>query len=102
MRTNLTSKKDRQESAKKLLETNRRHMAKEAKRCGKIEKLKVLTGGFYTRALRCSSSSSRTPTDRSSNNVSLSTFRFLGEQEGNAVPRRLESLQEDVRHQIDK
>lgn len=46
-RANLASKKDRFESAEKKLEQNRKHMAKEAKRCGKIEKkLKVLTGGY--------------------------------------------------------
>lgn len=46
-RANLASKKDRFESLEKRLEQNRRHMAKEAKRCGKMEKkLKVLTGGY--------------------------------------------------------
>lgn len=46
-RANLASKKDRFESAEKKLEQNRKHMAKEAKRCGKIEKrLKILTGGY--------------------------------------------------------
>lgn len=46
-RANLASKKDRFESAEKRLELNRKHMAKEAKRCGKMEKkLKVLTGGY--------------------------------------------------------
>lgn len=46
-RANLASKKDRFESAERKLEQNRKHMAKEAKRCGKIEKkLKILTGGY--------------------------------------------------------
>lgn len=46
-RANLASKKDRFESAEKRLEQNRKHMAKEAKRCGKMEKkLKILTGGY--------------------------------------------------------
>lgn len=46
-RANLATKKDRFESAERKLEQNRRHMAKEAKRCGKIEKkLKILTGGY--------------------------------------------------------
>lgn len=49
-RANLASKKDRFESAEKKLEQNRKHMAREAKRCGKIEKkLKVLTGGYQVR-----------------------------------------------------
>lgn len=46
-RANLASKKDRFESAEKKLEQNRKHMAKEARRCGKVErKLKILTGGY--------------------------------------------------------
>lgn len=51
-RANLASKKDRFEAAERKLEQNRKHMAKEAKRCGKIEKkLKVLTGGYQVRTL---------------------------------------------------
>ena len=47
----MASKKDRIESAEKRLEVNRKHMAKEAKRCGKMEKrLKILTGGYQARA----------------------------------------------------
>lgn len=46
-RANLASKKDRFEASERRLEQNRKHMAKEAKRCGKIEKkLKILTGGY--------------------------------------------------------
>lgn len=46
-RANLASKKDRFEAAERRLEQNRKHMAKEAKRCGRIEKkLKILTGGY--------------------------------------------------------
>lgn len=51
-RANLASKKDRFESAERKLEQNRKHMAKEAKRCGKIEKkLKILTGGYQVAEL---------------------------------------------------
>lgn len=50
-RANLASKKDRLESAEKRLEQNRSHMAKEAKKCSKIEKkLRVLTGKYYRKA----------------------------------------------------
>lgn len=46
-RANLASKKDRLESAERQLEQNRMQMAKEAKRCGKVEKkIKILTGGY--------------------------------------------------------
>ncbi|XP_043646851.1 cell division cycle 5-like protein [Drosophila teissieri] len=102
-RANLASKKDRLESAEKRLETNRRHMAKEAKRCGKIEKkLKILTGGYQARAQVLIKQLQDTYGQIEQNSVSLSTFRFLGEQEAIAVPRRLESLQEDVRRQMDR
>ncbi|XP_030380108.1 cell division cycle 5-like protein [Scaptodrosophila lebanonensis] len=102
-RANLASKKDRLESAEKRLEQNRRHMAKEAKRCGKIEKkLKILTGGYQARAQALIKQLQDTYAQIEQNSLSLSTFRFLGEQEAIAVPRRLESLQEDVRRQMDR
>lgn len=51
-RANLASKKDRFEAAERKLEQNRKHMAKEAKRCGKIEKkMKILTGGYQVRLI---------------------------------------------------
>lgn len=51
-RANLASKKDRFESSERKLEQNRNHMAKEAKRCGKIErKLKILTGGYQVKKI---------------------------------------------------
>ncbi|EDW04547.1 GH23816 [Drosophila grimshawi] len=102
-RANLASKKDRLESAEKRLEQNRRHMAKEAKRCGKIEKkLKILTGGYQARAQVLVKQLQDTYAQIEQNTQSLSTFRFLGEQEGIAVPRRLEALQEDVRRQMER
>ncbi|XP_064546349.1 cell division cycle 5-like protein [Drosophila montana] len=102
-RANLASKKDRLESAEKRLEQNRRHMAKEAKRCGKIEKkLKILTGGYQARAQVLIKQLQDTYTQIEQNSQSLSTFRFLGEQEAIAVPRRLEALQEDVRRQMER
>ena len=46
-RATLASKKDRIEAVKKQWETNRVHMAREAKRAAKLEKkLKILTGGY--------------------------------------------------------
>ncbi|ALC44059.1 CG6905 [Drosophila busckii] len=102
-RANLASKKDRLESAEKRLETNRRHMAKEAKRCGKIEKkLKILTGGYQARALVLMKQLQETYAQIEQNSVSLSTFKFLSLQEAVAVPRRLDALQEDVRRQMER
>lgn len=90
-RANLASKKDRFESAEKKLEQNRKHMAREAKRCGKIEKkLKILTGGYQARAKALSKQLLDTHEQIELNQLSLSTFKYLAEQEALAVPRRLE------------
>lgn len=89
-RAALASKKDRFESAEKKLEQNRKHMAKEAKRCGKIEKkLKVLTGGYQARAKALSKQLQDTYEQIEQNQLSLSTFKFLADQESLAIPRRL-------------
>ncbi|KAI8129343.1 hypothetical protein FF38_06750 [Lucilia cuprina] len=102
-RANLASKKDRLESAERRLEQNRRHMAKEAKRCGKIEKkLKILTGGYQARAQALIKQLQDTYEQIEQNTLALSTFKFLAEQESVAIPRRLESLQEDVRRQMER
>ena len=51
-RANLASKKDRIESLRERLETNRSHMTREAKRAAKIEKkLKVSCTGLGLKAL---------------------------------------------------
>uniref|UniRef100_A0A8C2WSL5 Cell division cycle 5-like protein n=1 Tax=Cyclopterus lumpus TaxID=8103 RepID=A0A8C2WSL5_CYCLU len=51
-RANLASKKDRIESLEKKLDVNRGHMTAEARRAAKLEKkLKILLGGFQSRAL---------------------------------------------------
>lgn len=90
-RANLASKKDRLESAEKQLEQNRRHMAKEAKRCAKIEKkLKILTGGYQARAQAMIKRLQDTYDQIEQNSLALSTFKFLAEQEAVAIPRRLE------------
>ena len=47
-RASLASKKDRLESASRHLETNRAHMAREAKKAAKLEKkLRTLTAGIF-------------------------------------------------------
>lgn len=92
-RANLASKKDRLESAERRLEQNRRHMAKEAKRCGKIEKkLKILTGGYQARAQALIKQLQDTFEQIEQNTLALSTFKFLAEQESVAIPRRLEVI----------
>lgn len=102
-RANLASKKDRLESAEKKLEQNRKHMAKEAKRCVKMEKkLKVLTGGYQARAQALNKELQDTYDQIDSSYLLLSTFKCLAKQEDLAIPKRLESLNEDVARQMER
>ncbi|KPJ18994.1 Cell division cycle 5-like protein [Papilio machaon] len=102
-RANLASKKDRLESAEKRLEQNRNHMAKEAKKCSKMEKkLRVLTGGYQSRAASLIKQFGELQEQIEQANLELSTFRFLADQEKAAIPRRIESLTEDVNRQTDR
>ncbi|XP_055695365.1 cell division cycle 5-like protein [Lutzomyia longipalpis] len=102
-RASLASKKDRLESAEYKLEQNRKHMAKEANRCGKIEKkLKILTGGYQARAQALIKQLQDTFEQIEQNYLALSTFKFLAEQEDNAIPRRLASLTDDVARQTER
>lgn len=90
-RANLASKKDRLESAEKRLEQNRSHMAKEAKKAAKMEKkLKILTGGYQSRAQMLIKKLHDIYDSIDQTNLELSTFKFLQEQEKNALPRRIQ------------
>lgn len=90
-RANLASKKDRLESAEFSLESNRKFMAREAKRCGKIEKkLKILTGGYQAKAQALTKQLQETFEQVEQSHLALSTFRFLAQQEETAIPRRME------------
>lgn len=90
-RANLASKKDRIESFEKRLEQNRKHMAKEAKKCSKLEKkLKTLLGGYQSRAHSLIKQLQDTYDQIEQNYLSLSTFNFLEKMETAAIPKRLE------------
>ncbi|CAG9823806.1 unnamed protein product [Phaedon cochleariae] len=102
-RANLASKKDRLESAEKRLEQNRSHMAKEAKKASKMEKkLKILTGGYQSRAQALMKQLQDSYENIDQANLELNTFRFLQEQENSALPRRVQSLTEDVTRQMER
>ncbi|CRK87522.1 CLUMA_CG001323, isoform A [Clunio marinus] len=102
-RANLASKKDRIESFEKRLEQNRKHMAKEAKKCSKLEKkLKTLLGGYQARAHSLIKQLQDTFEQIEQNYLSLSTFQFLEKMETAAIPKRLESLTEDVTRQTER
>lgn len=90
-RASLASKKDRIESCEKRLELNRKHMAKEAKKCSKLEKkLKTLLGGYQARAHSLIKQLQETYEQIEQNYLSLSTFKFLEKIETAAIPKRLE------------
>ncbi|PSN39298.1 Cell division cycle 5-like protein [Blattella germanica] len=102
-RANLASKKDRLESQEKRLEQNRGHMTREAKRAAKMEKkLKILTGGYQSRAQALIKQLHDLYEQIEQGQLELSTFRFLQRQEMAAIPRRLESLTEDVNRQTER
>ncbi|KAL1497690.1 hypothetical protein ABEB36_008608 [Hypothenemus hampei] len=102
-RANLASKKDRLESAEKRLEQNRGHMAKEAKKAARMEKkLKILTGGYQSRAQSLLKQLEDMYTNIDVANLELNTFKFLQEQEMNALPRRLQSLTDEVDRQVER
>ncbi|CAG9863609.1 unnamed protein product [Phyllotreta striolata] len=102
-RAHLASKKDRLESAEKRLEQNRSHMAKEAKRAAKMEKkLKILTGGYQSRAQVLIKQLQDQYESIDQSTLELNTFKFLAEQEKNALPMRIQSLTEDVNRQMER
>lgn len=92
-RASLASKKDRIESYEKRLEQNRRVMAKEAKKCSKLEKkLKTLLGGYQARAHSLIKQLQEIYEQIEQNYLSLSTFKFLEKIETAAIPKRLEVI----------
>ncbi|XP_078700146.1 cell division cycle 5-like protein [Branchiostoma floridae x Branchiostoma belcheri] len=102
-RANLASKKDRLESQEKRLEMNRLQMTKEAKRAAKIEKkLKILLGGYQSRATGLYKQLQEMHDQTEQTYVELKTFEKLKQNEDVAIPRRIESLKEDVKRQTDR
>ncbi|XP_036397968.1 cell division cycle 5-like protein [Megalops cyprinoides] len=102
-RANLASKKDRIESLEKKLEINRGHMTAEAKRAAKMEKkMKVLLGGYQSRAMGLMKQLSDLWDQVEQAHVELRTFQELKKQEDTAIPRRQEALREDVQRQQER
>jgi pre-mRNA-splicing factor CDC5/CEF1 len=90
-RASLASKKDRIESCEKRLEQNRKIMAREAKKCSKLEKkLKTILGGYQARTHSLIKQLQETYEQIEQNYLSLSTFTFLEKLETAAIPKRLE------------
>ncbi|XP_015438082.1 PREDICTED: cell division cycle 5-like protein [Dufourea novaeangliae] len=102
-RATLASKKDRVEACERKLEENRMHMTGEAKRAARMEKkLKVLTGGYQTRAQVLTKQLHDLWEQIEQAHLELSTFKFLQTQEEAAVPRRVNALMEDVNRQTER
>merc|ERR1719266_2579701 len=102
-RAHLASKKDRIESLEKQLETNRSHMTKEAKKASKTEKkLKILTGGYQSRAAGLIKQLTDAADQLEQSRLELATFGQLKISETVAIPRRLETITEDVNKQTDR
>ncbi|KAJ8674870.1 hypothetical protein QAD02_010656 [Eretmocerus hayati] len=102
-RATLASKKDRIEACERKLEENRVHMTGEAKRAAKMEKkLKVILGGYQNRAQVLVKQFTDLTEQIEQAQLELSTFTFLQKQEEIALPRRLDSLMEDVERQKER
>ncbi|XP_063298135.1 cell division cycle 5-like protein [Pelobates fuscus] len=102
-RANLASKKDRIESLEKRLEINRGHMTAEAKRAAKMEKkMKILLGGYQSRAMGLIKQLNEVWDQYEQANLELRTFEELKKHEDMAIPRRMESLKEDVQRQEER
>ncbi|XP_051935375.1 cell division cycle 5-like protein [Hippocampus zosterae] len=102
-RANLATKKERLESVEKKLEVNRSHMTAEARKAAKLEKkLKILLGGFQSRALGLLKQHNELWEQVEQAATELETFSQLKKQEDTAIPRRLETLREDVERQMDR
>lgn len=87
----MASTKDRLETLEKKLQENRQQMTKQAKKAAKLEKkLKLLTGGYQSRAASISKQLNDIHEQAEQAYVELNTFKHLQEFEGNAIPRRVE------------
>jgi pre-mRNA-splicing factor CDC5/CEF1 len=102
-RANLASKKDRIESLEKRLENFRGSMTKDAKKAGKLEKkLKILLGGYQSRAQGLIKQLQETADQIEQTYVETKTFEALRLHEVGAIPKRMESLKEDVQRQMER
>ncbi|GAB1598639.1 cell division cycle 5-like protein [Argonauta hians] len=102
-RANLASKKDRIESLEKRLEVNRNHMTKDAKQAAKLEKkLKIILGGYQARSQSLVKQLHDISEQIEQTYMELKTFEKLRIHEIGAIPKRSESMTEDVQRQTDR
>lgn len=102
-RANLATKKERIESLDKKLENNRQSMTKDAKQAAKLEKkLKILLGGYQSRAQGLMKQVQDLHEQLEQTYVECTTFENLRQHEIGAIPKRMESLTEDVSRQTER
>nr|SVE70296.1 EOG090X02CC [Daphnia similis]SVE70920.1 EOG090X02CC [Daphnia similis]SVE71551.1 EOG090X02CC [Daphnia similis] len=102
-RASLASKKDRLESASRHLETNRAHMAKEAKKAAKLEKkLRTLTAGYQSRSQALHKQTQDLIDQVEAARIEFDTYSFLKKHEDAAIPNRLENVQQEVLIQTER
>ncbi|KAL8617506.1 hypothetical protein ACOMHN_064791 [Nucella lapillus] len=103
IRASLASKKDRIQSLDKRLETNRNHMTKDARQAAKLEKkLKILLGGYQSRAQGLMKQRTDLSDQLEQTYLERNTFDNLRQHEIGAIPKRMESLKEDVQRQMER
>ncbi|KAK2715675.1 cell division cycle 5-like protein [Artemia franciscana] len=99
-RASLVSRKDRVDALEKRLENNRNHMANEAKRAGKLEKkLRILTAGYQGRVTTLAKQFEELVQQYDSATLEVDAFSRLRLNESEAIPRRLQVLEDDVEKQ---
>nr|CAG4638299.1 EOG090X02CC [Cyclestheria hislopi] len=102
-RASLASKKDRLECLERRLETNRNHMAREAKKAAKLEKkLRTLTAGYQSRTQTLVKQAQDLVEQIEASRLELDTYTFLKTKEDAAIPRRLETLRSEVNRQMER
>lgn len=103
IRASLANKKDRIGSLDKRLENNRNHMTRDAKQAAKLEKkLKILLGGYQSRAQGLMKQLSDVNEQLEQTHLENKTFDNLRQHEIGAIPKRMESLKEDVQRQMER
>nr|CAG4640684.1 EOG090X02CC [Eulimnadia texana] len=96
-RASVASRKDRLECMERRLETNRNHMAKEAKKAAKLEKkLRTLTAGYQSRAQALTKQFQDMLEQSETARLELDTYSFLKKKEDGAIVGRVNKASENL------
>lgn len=98
---NLMDKKAKLDAFSYMLNKNKEHMNKEAKKANKFEKkLKVLLGGYQSRFQNLNNQLITESNELENLIIELNTFKKLKESEEQAITKRVGSVMSDVKRQI--